>query len=58
MVDKALRYTLLCVCYVVVWCAPVYLVTCFLCVRLVCTNLSGYVADNVTRQIGTYQAYT
>jgi hypothetical protein len=43
MVDKTLRYTLLCVCYVEAWYAPIYLVTCLLCGGLVCSDLSGYV---------------
>jgi hypothetical protein len=40
-----LRYTLLCVCYVDIWYAPIYLVTCLLCEDLVCNDLSGYVAE-------------
>jgi hypothetical protein len=44
IVDKTLRYTLLYVCYVDAWHAPMYLVTCLLCGRLVCTDLSGYVS--------------
>jgi hypothetical protein len=43
MVDKTLRYTLICVCYVEAWCAPICLVTCLLYGGLLCTDLSGYV---------------
>jgi hypothetical protein len=44
MVDKILRYTLLCVCYVEVWYASIYLVSCLLCGGLVYTDLSGYMS--------------
>jgi hypothetical protein len=48
MVDKTLRYTWLCVCYVETWCAPICLVT----------LPSAHALGSLTGQIGAYQVST